>query len=799
VRLARMLIEGSRKSCLKELIVLATAQSIQDPRERPLDAVAAADEAHSRFEDGSSDFMAFLRLWQYLKKQRKAKSSSQFRKLCRSEFLNWTRVNEWFDLNRQLYEQAREEKLSFSKEEGTHEQIHQALLAGLLSHVGNKKPDDNSYVGPRSKTFHIFPGSGLFGKKPKWLMAAEIVETSKTYARINAVIKPEWIEAQAPHLLKHHYFDPHWSRKQGRVLAWEQVSLFGLVVVEKRRVNYSRINPQEARQLFITGALVRGELNTRAGFLENNQQVREEIEELEHKRRRHDVMADESVLFEFFDARIPEDVCDSISFEKWLRQLGKSGRQQLYIGHDILMQENAGEATADQYPDSIEIGMQRLPLTYRFKPGDVADGVSLTVPLERLNTLVEGQLQWLVPGLLRDKLIALIKNLPKPQRRAVTPVPRFADAALERLRDDYPAPLLPALAKALKAMTGIEVESSAFDEELLPDYLRFRIQVIDGDGQCIAVGRNLSELQQQFGQQAKRHFRDRLGSDYQRDNETGWVFDELPVSILTEDSNGHRVKAWPAIVDQGEAVGLRVFDTAEEAALAHHHGVSRLLALQLGSKLRDLRKHHGLSAAGLLAWSALGSSEALIDDLVQSSLVLAAGDQPGIIRNGEAFKALLESVRAELGLLFRKQGGHLNKTLKTWSDNSKKLNTAYYNRRPDVFNDMRTQLDDMVYEGFLQELSPQRLEHYPRYLEAMSIRLASVEGDPRRDAIRMAEVEPYWHQYLDLLEQGREYDEAVDEYRWLLEEFRVSLFAQQLGTRAKVSIKRLQDAWKKID
>ena len=371
--------------------------------------------------------------------------------------------------------------------------------------------------------------------------------------------------------------------------------------------------------------------------------------------------------------------------------------------------------------------------------------------------------------------------------------------ALERLRDDYPAPLLPALAKALKAMTGIEVESSAFDEQLLPDYLRFRIQVIDGDGQHIAVSRNLSELQQQFGQQAKRHFRDRLGSDHQRDNETDWVFDDLPVSILTEDSHGHSVKAWPAIVDQGNAVGLRVFDTAEEAALAHYHGVLRLLALKLASKLRDLRKHHGLSANGLMAWSALGSSEALIDDLLQSSLVLAAGDKAGSIRNEAAFKALLESVRAGLGLLFREQGGHLNKTLKTWGEVSKRLDTAYYKRRPDVYNDMRTQLDDMVYEGFLQELSPQRLQHYPRYLEAMSIRLASVEGDPRRDAVRMAEVEPYWQQYLDLLEQGREYDEAVDAYRWLLEEFRVSLFAQQLGTRAKVSIKRLQDAWKKID
>jgi ATP-dependent helicase HrpA len=660
VRLARMLIEGSRKACLHELIVLATAQSIQDPRERPPDAMAAADQAHGRFENGNSDFMAFWRLWEYLKKQRKEKSSSQFRKLCKTEFLNWTRVNEWFDLNRQLYEQAREEKLKFNKEPGTHEQIHQALLSGLLSHVGHKNPEDTSYVGPRSKTFYIFPGSGLFGKKPQWLMAAEIVETSKTYARINAVIKPEWIEAQGAHLLKRHYFDPHWSRKQGRVLAWEQVSLFGLVIVEKRRVNYARINPQEARQIFITGALVRGELNTRAGFLENNQKVREEIEELEHKRRKHDVMADESVLYEFFDARIPEEVCDSISFEKWLKRLGESGRQQLYIGHDILMQEQAGEAAAELYPDSIEIGVQSLPLSYQFKPGDAADGVTLTVPLERLNTLEEGQLQWLVPGLLRDKVIALIKNLPKPQRRSLTPVPRFADAALERLHDVYPAPLLPALAAALKEMTGIDVDASAFDEGLLPDYLRFRVQVVDADGHCIAVGRKLADLQQQFGQKARRHFMDRLGSDYQRDNETDWVFGDLPVSILTEDSGGQSVKAWPAIVDQGEAVGLRVFDTAEEAAHEHQQGVLRLLALQLGGKLRDLRKHHGLIASGLLAWSAAGSPESLIDGLVHSSLVMAAGDHPATIRDEAAFRALLDRIRAELGLLFRRQSGYLN-------------------------------------------------------------------------------------------------------------------------------------------
>jgi len=798
VRLARMLIEGSKKACLHELIVLAAAQSIQDPRERPLDAIAAADEAHGRFEDDNSDFMAFLQLWQYLKKQRKEKSASQFRKLCKREFLNWTRVNEWFDLNRQFYQQAREEKLSFNKKPATFEQIHQALLAGLLSHVGHKNPEDNGYMGPRSRTFHIFPGSGLFGRRPQWLMAAEIVETSKTYSRTNAVIKPEWIEAVATHLLKHHYFDPHWSRKQGRVQAWEQVALFGLVIVEKRRVNYSRINPQEARQIFITGALVRGELDTRAGFLQNNQQVREEIEELEHKRRKHDVMADESVLFEFFDARIPEDVCDSISFEKWLKQLGKSGRQQLYIGHDVLMQEQAGDAPGDLYPDSIKIGVQNLPLNYQFKPGDAADGVTLVVPLERLNTLVDGQLQWLVPGLLRDKIIALIKNLPKPQRRALTPVPQFADAALERLGNKSPAPLLPALAAALKAMTGIEIEADAFDESLLSDYLRFRVEVIDENQQCIAVGRSLAELQQQFGQQAKHQFMERLGTEHQRDNETDWVFGDLPGSELTKDGSGQSTEAWPAVVDQDDAVGLRMFDTAEEAALEHHHGVLRLLALQLGSKLRDLRKHHGLSATALIAWSAAGSPETLIDGLVVSSLALVAGNRPAGIRDEAAFKALLESVRSELGLVFRKQSGHLDKALKRWSEITNVLDDAYYHHRPDVYNDMRTQLDDMLYDGFMHELPPARLEHYPRYLEAMSIRLESVEKDPHRDAVRMKEIGPFWQQYLQLLEDGRDYDETVDEYRWLMEEFRVSLFAQQLGTRAKVSVQRLQKAWQKI-
>jgi len=849
VRLARMLIESSKNHCLNELLVLAAGLSIQDPRERPMEVSAAADEKHSRFEDEKSDFVALLKLWNYLKKERKQRSANQFRKMCRQEFLNWQRVNEWFDLKRQLLQQAREEKLSFSTRPAEYDPIHHSLLAGMLSHVGHKDPEDTSYIGTRSRTFYIFPGSGLFKQSPQWLMASEIVETSRTWARTNAVIEPEWIEKQAAHLLKKHYYDPHWSRKQGRVLAWEQVSLFGLVLFEKRRVNYSRIDIEEARKIFITGALVQGELDlsrvSRSGrasakpakganaqgaanggavggdpqsndnsadFLQNNRQIREEIEEMEHKRRKHDVMADESALFDFFDARIPEDVCDAISFTKWLKQLGEQGRKQLYISHDVLLQDEAGAAPQELYPDRLKVGVLDIPLTYQFSPGDEADGVTLSIPIERLNTLDDGQLQWLVPGLLRDKVVALIRSLPKPKRRALTPVPQFADAALERLLVGD-APLLPALASTLKDISGINFELSDFDESQLDDHLRFRIEVTDDRGKSIAVSRSLSNLQEQYGQKAKRKFMDQLGKASQRDGELDWVFGDLPVSELSEDGSGQMIESWPAVVDQQShvqksdvqqsmnqagAVGLRSFDTQEEAANEHYHGVLRLLTIQLQSKIKDLRKSHGMKAAAKLAWSTIGSLDTLAENLVDSSLALVAGAEPVNVRSQVSFENLLKNTRSELGPATRQQAAHLDKTLRLWSVISAILDDEYAQLRPAVYEDMRSQLDDMVYDGFLQDLDPLRLQHYPRYLQAMQVRLEGIDKDPHRDADRMQQVSPFWEQYLELLQHGREYDDAVDNYRWLIEEFRVSLFAQQLGTSSKVSIKRLKQAWNKI-
>ncbi|NCF62542.1 MAG: ATP-dependent RNA helicase HrpA [Gammaproteobacteria bacterium] len=792
VRLARMVEAGEQLACLEDMMVLAAALSIQDPRERPLDAQSPADEAHQRFSDEKSDFTALLSLWQYLRTQRKSVSGNQFRKLCKKEFLNWQRVLEWFDLYQQLRSQAREGRLRLTGNHGDYEAVHKGLLSGLLSHCGRKHPEDRSYLGARSRSFHIFPGSGLFGSAPKWLMSAEIVETTRPYGRINAVIKPEWIEQQAGHLLKHHYSDPHWSRRRGSVMAWEQVSLYGMVIVERRRVRFAPLDPPEARRIFIMQALVRGELDTRAAFQARNEKIRAEVELLESKRRKRDVLADEQAQFEFFDARIPQDVNSSRSFENWLSGLGEDGRTLLFIGHDVLMREDAGTAPGELFPDQLEFGGRSFLLEYQFDPGTPEDGVSVTVPIELLNTLDSGNLQWLVPGLLRDKLIALIRALPKPVRRSLTPVPAFADALVEAMCDRQQEPMLSVCAELLHGMTGLEVSPQDLDEHVIPDHFRFLIRVIDQDGALLDSGRDLESLQQRWGSKARRQFMDRQGKDLSRDAQTQWTFGTLKERVETGDG----VTAWPALVDQVAGVGLRLYDTWDEAVLSHQDGVMRLLALDLSEKLDYQKKHHGLSRETLLAWSPLGRADRLIDDLVRRSIIDCAGDISAI-RSEHQFEDLCSRVRHEIGSSCLKTAGLLNGILPLFGRISVLVYGDLEARRPLVFNDLSSQLEDLVYPGFLVELQPQRLDHYPRYLRTIEERLDQLDQNPVRDSQRMAQVQPWWRHYQEGLEKGCLYDEAMDEYRWLLEEFRVSLFAQRLGTAVKVSEKRLADAWKK--
>jgi ATP-dependent helicase HrpA len=734
--------------------------------------------------------MTLMKLWRYLRRQRKSVSGNQFRKLCRREFLNWQRVLEWFDLYQQLRDQAREQRRPLTGRHGSYEQIHLGLLSGLLSHCGRKHPEDRSYTGARSSSYHIFPGSGLFGSTPKWLMSAEIVETSKPYARINARIDPAWIEQQGRHLLKKTCSEPHWSRRHGAVFAWEQVTLYGLILVEKRRIHFAPVDPDSARQVFILEGLVRGGLDTRAAFKAHNEKIRAEVEQLENKRRRRDVLADENAQYEFFDARVPDDVNSAKTFERWLSSLGPEGRELLFLGHQVLTRDDAGEAPQDLFPDQFEAGGRSFALEYHFDPGSPDDGVHLSVPLELLNTLDPGILQWLVPGLLRDKLIALIRQLPKPVRRSLTPVPQFADALLESMSNRSREGMLKACAEELRRITGVSIDESDLDENAISPHFRFLLKVTDAEGELVDCGRDLLELQQRHGDRAQRRFMDQQGQDFNRDGETGWVFGRLDLEVKTADG----ATAWPALVDQQTGVGARLFDTWDEAALSHFDGVLRLLRLAIPDKLDYLRKHHGLSREALLAWSPVASAGELVEDLLQRSLLACAGEVSGV-RDAESFERLCHRVRNELGQVWRERCDLLNGLLPLYGTVASKLSGNLERKRPEVFGDLSTQLQDLVYPGFMAEIEPGRLKHYSRYIRAIQERLLQLDVDPVRDRQRMEKVSPWWRRYLDALDRGCPYDEALDSFRWLVEEYRVSLFAQKLGTAQKVSEKRLADAW----
>jgi len=794
VRFARIIEEGARQGCLEDTLVLAAGLSIQDPRERPTDARQAADEAHKRFDTPGSDFAALLALWQHLRKQRKALTGNQFRKACRREFLAWQRVLEWFDLYQQLRDLAREARMSLKGGHGDDDKLHLALLSGLLSHVGRKHPEDHGYEGARGRGFHIFPGSGQFGHSPKWVMAAEIVETTKTWARVVARVKPEWVEKQGAHLLKRTHFDPHWSRRRGRVMAWEQVTLYGLVLAEKRRVDFARIDPAEARRIFIMDALVRGELDTRAGFAKANKAAREAVERLEHKRRQRDVLADEQDLFEFFEARVPVDVNSAKSLAKWLEGLGADGRDQLVLGQDILLREDAGLAPGELYPDQLEVAGRRLPLTYRFEPGHADDGVTVTVPLELLNTLEPARLSWSVPGLRREKLVELMRTLPKPVRRALTPLPQFADAAVEQLGEPDDRSLPSRLAAVLSDLAGVEIKSADFDEARIPDHLRTRVVVLGEDGETAAEGRDLAALQERFGRKAQRKFMDRQGQGFNRDGLVEWSFGELPLKVRGRDG----VDAFPALVDQDDAVGLRLFDTADEAAAHHAEGVQRLLAIALDDKMNWLRKHHGVARDAMLAWTPWGDAVALVDELTWHALYGAAGDDVVDVRDEAAFEALTARVRGEIGPLFQRQARRLGDVLAAAAAVQRALDGDTGEHQPEAAGDLQAALDDLVYPGFLLDLDARRMAEYPRYLEAMTVRLEQLALDPGKDARLQGEVAPWWDHYQQYLEAGGEYLEVVDRYRWLLHEFRVSVFAQRLGTAEKVSAKRLKTAWRDV-
>jgi len=795
-RFGRILIEAHQRGCLADALVLMAALSLPDVRERPIDQQQAADQAHQAFRVAKSDFLTLLKLWRWWQDTRKQHRRSQADRLARKHFLSVPRLHEWGQLHGQIAQIARDERWPLKHarpdEEGS---IHRSLLSGLLGMVGQHQ-EKGEYQGARGHKFRIFPGSVLGQGNPAWVMAGELVETGRTYARMVAPIEPAWLEQQAGHLIKRRVFDPFWDRRSGRVMGYEQISLHGLILVEKRRTHYGPHDRATARQLFIRHALVRGEIHHRAEFLKRNRALKAELAGHEHRRRQRDVLAAEGELEQFFDQRIPADVFTTKAFAAWHDRLAQDQRDQLLYDRATLLREDAELAGRDAFPGQMKIGREHFPLTYRFEPGEADDGVTLRCPLHLLNQLKPARLSWLVPGLQRDKIAALIGSLPKSLRRALVPVKEFAQAAHEALEASErraDESLESALARELARMSGLEIGADNFQLEKLPPHLWIRVQLFDDAGSELAASRRIEDLTERFAQRARQEFMALQADQWQRDGLQLPDLPELPEKIKTR--GGHQ--AWPALVDQGQRVGVRVFDRPEDARVAHRDGIATLMRQALNDKWKYLRKHSGLSQPAQIAWARIEDVGELTERLRNMALY-GFLDSSWSIRNRATFDRDLEGVRRDLISRYQTLSSILDGCLIRWHELGLHIESLA-DAVPKAYQDLRSQLDDLMYAGFIDDISADRLEDYPRYLEAIEQRLEIIEYDPRRDHDRMRDVEPFWHQYLSHLEQGYSYTAALDEFRWLLEEYRVQVFAQKLGTRHKVSPERLRRAWDEVE
>ena len=812
-RVGRMLLAGRDFDCVREVLIIASGLSIQDPRERPFDAREAADRAQARFADERSDFLSYLALWDFFQDAvRHKKSNRQLIDACHAHFLSHLRLREWRDLHAQLAEIANDmglirredahaaapevpqqlgDKKRRQQEALHYEKLHKALITGLIGNVGQKAQEGDDYTGARGSHFHVFPGSGLKKAKPKWLVAAEIVETSRLYARCVARIEPEWIEPLAPHLVKYHYFDPHWDKARGEVVASERVTLFGLTLIARRPVSYGRIAPEEARELFIRGALVDMAYVSNAPFFQRNAQLIRDVEALEHKARRQDVLIDEDALYDFYAQKIPAHVVDAASFEAWRLDAEKADPKLLHLTREELMRHAAQHVTVNQFPEWWDHADGRMRLRYRFEPNHVLDGVTIDVPLTSLNRLEAAPFEWLVPGMLREKLTALIKNQPKQIRRLCVPVPDFVTRFLSG-EPDMDAPIAPQLARfILRESGGVRVDEAGFYAHPLPEHLLFNFRVIDDGKQEIGLGRDLAALQKQFGQAAQLTFRD-TSAEFERENVTAWDIGELPESIQFARGR-QQLTGYPALTLEAEGrVALRLYDTELAATRAHRKGVVRLLQLQLKEQVKQLGKGPSGFQQSALQLRALGNADVLLDDVLACICDRAFVGDDALPRSEKAFNEQKARARARLPAVTQAVMGYLAQVAAEYPPLAARI------AKHKLGWELKGQLDALVYPGFLAATPWAQLPHLTRYLKAMGLRMDKQVTSPQRDGQRAAEIRELWQRYEARVAADSETGEASAEllaFRWQIEELRVSLFAQELKTPYPVSLKRLQKVW----
>ncbi|SFT83794.1 ATP-dependent RNA helicase HrpA [Halomonas saccharevitans] len=816
-RLARMVLAGAEQGGLREVLVVVAGLAVQDPRDRPADKRQAADQAHRRWHDPDSDFVALLNLWHGFEAAREELSGNRLRRWCKDHYLNYLRLREWHDTFRQLRQLLRDMEIEVppppapveeadekpgeddkTRREARRERavsLHKALLTGLLSNIG-LLTENREYLGARNRKFVVHPGSGLAKKSPKWLMAFELVETTKLFARTAAKIEPQWIEPLAGHLVKRSYAEPHWEMKRAQVVATEQVTLFGLPIVTGRKVNFGPIDPAASRELFIRRALVEGEFKTRGDFFAHNRALVEEVEDLEDRARKRDILVDEETLFAFYDERIPTDIVNGKGFEAWRKKAEAEDPGILKFDRAALLAREAGEVTQAEYPDALTLNGVRYPLTYHFEPGAADDGVTLTVPAAMLPQLPLARLEWLVPGLLREKCIALMKSLPKAIRRQVVPIPDWVDAALEAMTPDD-VPLTEALGEFLRRKTGVRLHPDDWTLEALEPHLVMNLRVVDHRGEPLGQGRDARELERRFEAAAGEGAR-ALAEQASDEGELAALPETpLPESRVTTQA-GIRVEAYPALVPSKEAFRVELFDHPDKAREAHRAGVVQAAMARLPDQARAIERLKGLSTCALL-FAKVGGKRVLIEDVVAAVFRQGVATDPLPRSQGELSArleatgdALLPRAEALVATLERALQGHLAVT-KALKGN---LNLALAL----VYSDLKAQMQRLVHPGFVSEAGAW-LEEYPRYMEAALIRLEKAPRERMRDQMHMQEIQDFEARLAARRESERRggvEDPALVEFGWWIEELRVSLFAQQLGTRFPVSTKRLEKRWAEL-
>jgi ATP-dependent helicase HrpA len=807
-RLGRMIVAARDEGCLREVLVIAAALSVQDPRERPQERQGTADAAHRRFADEKSEFLSWLRLWDWYQAEvEHRKSQRKLVEACHENFLSALRMREWRDIHSQLHALAAEHQWRENALPATYDAIHRALLAGLLGNLGCKSEESAHYLGARGIKFLIHPGSALQKKTGKWIVAAEISETTRLFARCVARIEPEWLERVGAHLLKRSWFDPHWEKKAMQAIAFERITLYGIVVDARRRVNFGPLNPPAAREIFIRQALVGGEVSEeferRWGFYTHNQQLMLDIETLEHKSRRPDVLVDDELIFAFYDRLIPPDLYSGAAFDKWRREAERETPRLLYLQREDLMRHEAAGVTSEAFPHQLRLAGVDYGLAYHFEPGSPRDGVTLTVPLAQLNQIPLARCEWLVPGLLREKVVQLVKTLPQRLRAKLVPVPEFAAEFVAQVPPSDKSLVLALIHFVLQSRglnaRGWEITPDAFRPDALPAHLSFNFRLLDENGRQLGMSRNLNELRAEWGREARHEFSELHETPGEYAGMRDWTFGELPELMEVSVGGGQRVLGYPGLVDDGDSVSLRVYDTPAEAQQVHRAGLLRLFMLQFREQLKYLEKNlPGLNQMAM-QFMALGTLDELRRQLIDLSCARACLVEPWPTDTA-TFRARCLEAKPRIGLLAQEICRLVGQILSDWQALQKKL--PAFKAFAATVQDINGQLARLLNQRFIIETPFERLQHYPRYLQAIALRLDKLKagGAPgaARDARLLAELAPLWANYerraIVLARQGVN-DPQLEQFRWLLEELRVQLFAQELRTPVPVSSKRLQKMW----